>query len=91
MKKNIISAIKYVLIIMATCMLVFLSSCNCKSGQLMAEKVVILNISPNIEISADGQPIHTYKVKRIQLGVVDYMSTDYLFEAGDTIRYTFIK
>lgn len=57
----------------------------------MAEKVVILNISPNIEISADGQPIHTYKVKRIQLGVVDYISTDYLFEAGDTIRYTFIK
>ena len=94
MKMNLKPALVYMLIIMIGCALTFFTSCTSKSGHYVAipiEKVVVIDMTPHPEISAAGEPIYSYKVKRIELGVMDYMSTDYLFEAGDTIRYKFIR
>lgn len=97
MKRNIIAAIKYVLIIMATCALVFFTSCTgcSKSGRdilplaTSVEKVVIINrVYTPIDYSG-GDPIYRYKVKRIEKGIVDFIELDYLFDVNDTILYQF--
>ena len=94
MKKNIISAIKLVLIVMATCALVFFTSCTgcSKSGRdipMPAEKVVIIDrIYLPVGYSGDD-PIYRYKVKRIKKNVVDFVDLDYLFDINDTILYQF--
>lgn len=95
MKKNIIAAIKYVLIIMATCALVFFTSCTgcSKSGRdylsTATETVVIIDRVYLPVGYSDGDPIYRYKVKRIEKGVVDFIDLDYLFDVNDTILYQF--
>jgi hypothetical protein len=97
MKRNIIAAIKYVLIIMATCALVFFTSCTgcSKSGRdilppaVNVEKVVIIDRVYTPISYSGGDPIYRYKVKRIEKGVVDFIDLDYLFDVNDTILYQF--
>ena len=63
------------------------TSCTSKSGERTKtpEKVVIIDEDP-INIYDD---YYTYKIKRIDHGVVTKISTTIRYDTGDTIYYTF--
>jgi hypothetical protein len=61
------------------------ASCESKSGQLSKipfEKVVIIDSTPDNA---------SYKVKRIEKGVVTFITYTKGYECGDTILYRFIN
>jgi hypothetical protein len=65
---------------------VLMSSCSSKSGQRKQEKVVILD--------SYAGPTHnynqyTYRVKRIEHGVISQWQSPILFEVGDTVYATY--
>jgi hypothetical protein len=61
------------------------TSCTSKSGQRKQEKVVVIDEYPT-NIYDD---YYSYKVKRIDHGVVTKISTTIRYDTGDTIYYTF--
>lgn len=87
-------------IILIAMMLVTLASCESKSGRrvriedslktskvtttVVEEKVVILDSAPQLK-SIEGNLMYSYKVQRLEKGVVDYVVDSELYESGDTI------
>jgi hypothetical protein len=89
--RNVLCAFSSLLLI---CLLaVTCSSCSSKSGKISktpAEKIVILDSYTDVVESKYLQT--TYKVKRIELNVIEYIvkDGDVLYEQGDTILWKFI-
>lgn len=55
-----------------------------------SEKIVILD-NGLVEVKPNGDTFRRYKIKRLEKGVVDYVTLtfDKKFSTGDTILYTF--
>jgi len=91
-KEHIVATLKVLAIIACTVAFAFLfCSCQSKSGQLAKaepEKVVILDSTPRSYVTDVG---YTYKVKRFEKGVVDFIYDRRLLEQGDTIFYRFVS
>ena len=84
MKKNdpTIWAIFWVIVIFTIGIL--MSSCSSKSGQRKQEKVVILD-----SYTSHTYDKYTYRVKRIEHGVISQWQSPVLFEVGDTVYATY--
>jgi len=80
--KAITSSILVTIIFYALLVMFILSSCN---NSKPAEKVVI------IDINYFASYKYTYKVKRIEKGVIDYYYESNLYDVGDTIFAKFSK
>jgi len=80
---NIMIVIVYLMAIITLAFI--LPGCERKSGYLKAEKIVIIDSVRDQKV--DG--FITYKVKRIDHGVVAFVALRAKYETGDTIYYTF--
>lgn len=86
----VLAIISIIIIMTFTC------SCESKSGQLNKtplERVVVLDSRTETAYDNDYKYyITSYKVKRIELGVVDWITFNGkpMYECGDTIFYRFI-
>ena len=81
------STIYVLLLITAAVLIALLTSCTSKSGERakLPEKVVIIDEDPT-NIYDD---YYTYKVKRIDHGVIDKIISNTRFDVGDTIYHKF--
>ena len=83
------STLLFLLMVALLTLIVISTSCESHSGQLAKqplEKVVIVD---GVFNSSSG--VYTYKVNRINHGVVSFIHVIYHYDTGDTIYFRFVQ
>lgn len=98
-KEHLIATLRVLAIIGALTALALLAgACNPKSSinNMKQEKVVVLGTTKylttnNYKGNVKTIPMYSVKIKRIDKGVVTYITTQYVYAVGDTIFHSFAQ
>jgi len=98
-KEHLIATLRVLAIIgIAVALALLAGACNSKSSSnnMKQEKVVVLGTTKylttnNYKGNVKTIPMYSVKIKRIDKGVVTYITTQYVFQVGDTIFHPFAQ
>ena len=98
-KEHLIATLRVLAIIgIAVALALLAGACNPKSSinNMKQEKVVVLGTTKylttnNYKGNVRTVPMYSIKVKRIDKGVVTYITTQYVYAVGDTILHSFAQ
>ena len=98
-KEHLIATLRVLAIIgIAVALALLAGACNSKSSSnnMKQEKVVVLGTTKylttnNYKGNVKTIPMYSVKIKRIDKGVVTYITTQYVYAVGDTILHSFAQ